>query len=510
MPRFDSSSEGTSGSSLTSSSASDGPPTPNEGVFPCSVCRQLCLYGQNCISCPGCNVWIHLRCMPVASRPARSEQRSDAALSEWRNRFVCPSCVGPRVLCASCNIPAPYHVLCGTCALPLHKCRECVCPRCISCPTCNRKCGPPHSIRCEQCDALAHRRCVDDGLCRPCSLSKPLCCSCFHRCRGATVECNCCDGTCHPGCRQDGVCNKCQRSGVNTPLHYIGDLRACPQCGARQFSITRKYCCSGGKHILNDTDVAIPRILMDFLVDHAQTLVRSAREVNQLASVAAVGVQSLALDGSARPKGGVKQRYEEAVAEIQGRIYHFDLLKGGMRSHPLLGCAQSYLFVESTIGQSKRFTKCVAAAALDLRKILRECNPIILRLRRIINFDYLDKCYDEIVRSSSTQVEFQSSFNNSATAQGQLLLLFSVRGSPFECPNVRARMKSFQQIVRLDVNYVAKMDHLRRQNNKRQANISSSAEMAVSIALKSSSNPLTFVDIVKGATTAVSMLKREA
>lgn len=72
------------------------------------------------------------------------------------------------------------------------------------------------------------------------------------------------------------------------------------------------------------------------------------------------------------------------------------------------------------------------------------------------------------------------------------------------------RMKSFQQIVRLDVNYVAKMDHLRRQNNKRQANISSSAEMAVSIALKSSSNPLTFVDIVKGATTAVSMLKREA
>lgn len=179
---------------------------------------------------------------------------------------------------------------------------------------------------------------------------------------------------------------------------------------------------------------------MDFLVDHAQTLVRSAREVNQLASVAAVGVQSLALDGSARPKGGVKQRYEEAVAEIQGRIYHFDLLKGGMRSHPLLGCAQSYLFVESTIGQSKRFTKCVAAAALDLRKILRECNPIILRLRRIINFDYLDKCYDEIVRSSSTQVEFQSSFNNSATAQGQLLLLFSVRGSPFECPNVRARI----------------------------------------------------------------------
>ena len=174
--------------------------------------------------------------------------------------------------------------------------------------------------------------------------------------------------------------------------------------------------------------------MQQFIADHQHTLIEKGREINQLSSLAAVGVQ-----GSGLSAGGVSQRGEAALCHIHGRAYHFPMLGGGRRDHPLLGEARSYLFAESSgpVSFSERYTSSVILASTQLRTLLRIVNPSIatlqIRFGGVLPLAFSD--FMDSLRKTDTEVRLEG-LSNSQTSASQLMLLFSLRRSFFRAPSI--------------------------------------------------------------------------
>ena len=138
-----------------------------------------------------------------------------------------------------------------------------------------------------------------------------------------------------------------------------------------------------------------------------------------------------------REYGGVQETHGgSCFTSIQGRCYHHDLYAPGTRAHPLIGNGLSYVFLETTwrnTDATERFPKEVIDAALELRQILRQCNPTV---QSIIRDERLhQKCLEFMQSVPEAQVHIEDDgLNVSATSSSQLMLLFSLQGNLSQLP----------------------------------------------------------------------------
>lgn len=410
---------------------------------PCGSCQRKTEFGTDCYRCGTCDRWFHEGC--IVPRPPR--RRSKESAHQFHTTFRCPVCTNnPELfgICKACNKEVVYPSLCPKCRSKLHS--GCACRDCFSCASCARNVNPAAAHgTCKRCKRIAHTRCLECDLCSQCRRLLPSCKTCFKRVETGD-RCSTCGGLTHRPClSHSGQCAKCSLEGHVPSPHYLGPIQHCRFCSCRIFSADSTFCCSAGKHLLRPQDVEIPAPLFQFLIDHGPVLVERGREVNQLASLASVGVKGPS--GHSYPS----LSFEHAALHAHGRIYHFSMFCTNHRSHPLLGSAQSYLFVDNNISVSGRFTTAVVAAAADLRQIMRGWNPIVRQIRQRVNFDDQQCSYEEICAAASANVEIRGRLENSATAAGQLLLLFSTNGSPFASPEAVARIRgvNFHWDIRL-------------------------------------------------------------
>lgn len=351
--------------------------------------------------------------------------------------------------CSQCSLPAPHHkvLTCKICSQMRHahhaegESSEGTCSSCKICFVCNRSTSCAHSLRCFKCNVTVHSRCLP-GCHRCVSCNEPhnspscrICDRCLlqRRCSSCSVQvltgvffCKCSKPFCS-ACYNQSTCPTCRRIpqlSRTLPVTNLGPLGSCAFCSARIFvSHKTTFCCSSGKHILADDDRFVPECLADFFVRHSALLAKSSREVNQLASLTAVGVHS-----SLGQRGGIQFDYNSKFAMLHGRLYHFDIFANGDRQHPLLGDARSYLFAETTpIPFNDRFSDLVVTAAAELRLILRNNNSLIHHIRRDMG-----TCDQEFLNFVSSATRLQCHLENadvSSTSQNQLMLLFNLNGS---------------------------------------------------------------------------------
>lgn len=183
------------------------------------------------------------------------------------------------------------------------------CFKCLTCSVCRSSTSDSPSTICKRCGKIVHVICFPAcHLCNVCVsrapvLGSPYCNACLNaqacaHCRtpvrrGSRCICSAllCDA-----CTQ-GPCIRCgllpQERLPDTSLRFLGSMSECHFCGSRIFpSFPTTFCCAKGKHILPPEHVLIPDIIADFIVSNRTLLNNSSREINQLCSLAAIGVRS--------------------------------------------------------------------------------------------------------------------------------------------------------------------------------------------------------------------------
>jgi hypothetical protein len=218
----------------------------------------------------------------------------------------------------------------------------------------------------------------------------------------------------------------------------------CLYCGATLFGEEKSLlCCSNGRKVLSEHDRVLPEVFVPLYEKYADVLRTRSREVNQLCSMTAVGVNTIT-----GPLSGVTIKYESRSAEISGRVFHFhrdpDPLTIG---HPLLGSARSYLYAESASAEtptSDRFTQEVVDAALEFRRHIREHNTFIreTQLRYGVTEDL---SFMNVVERLS--VHFQEGQGMESKVP-QFVMLYSVDGNPFR------KTESFSGLLNRDASII--------------------------------------------------------
>lgn len=347
------------------------------------------------------------------------------------------------------NIPAVTCKICSQVQHTHHNQQDdgSTCSTCKICYVCHRSTITSHSVRCFKCNVTVHARCLpgchrcvscntphtspDCRICDSCLLQRK-CSACATQILTGVFFCKCRRPFCS-SCYNQSSCDVCRaipKSNRTLPNCSLGPLGACPYCSARVFTNHKTtFCCSAGKHVLGDEDRFIPTCIADFFSRHVELLAKSSREVNQLASLTAVGVHS-----SSGHRGGVQFDYNDRFAMLHGRLYHFDMFDNGNRQHPLLGDARSYLFAESTpVTFTDRFNPAVVSAAVELRSILRENNTLIHHLQQNLGTSTLD--FLQFLSSATHMYCHLDNAQVSDTSQNQLMLLFNLNGSQFSAPS---------------------------------------------------------------------------
>ena len=276
-----------------------------------------------------------------------------------------------------------------------------------------------------------------DGYCADCERAQ-CCAGCGFTVKEDTT-CMSCSAPVHNICSTQGKCQHCfwALSQIAPAVVDLGPMITCEFCDCRQFSATRTFCCSAGDHVLPQETTEVPEVLHDYIVAHAETLIKKGREINQLASMTAVGVHS-----RQGYRGGIHDMHGgKAFATVQGRIYHFDVFSNSNRSHPLLGDARSYLFLDtSSAATTERFDQVTVQAALRLRSILQRCNENIINWRE--DFGVADITFDQFLefvqRMQDFRIHIPGNLENSDTSHQQLMLLYNVNGNVFARPSTVA------------------------------------------------------------------------
>lgn len=351
--------------------------------------------------------------------------------------------------CSRCNLFMVTDASkCHFCKQPLHA--ACLvngtCLKCLNCSVCRAATSTSPSTICKRCNKIVHIICfpschlcsicvtrasvAGSPYCNPCRLQQ-RCTRCQEpvhrsgsRCLCTSLLCVTCSALQCPTCRLPPA----QRQ-PDTSLRYLGPISTCRFCGSRLFRTSpTTFCCSQGKHLLRECDVLIPEVIADFIVANRSILISSSREINQLCSLAAVGVRS-----SSSVLGGIQQMFEQSFAIANGRVYHFDVFNDGSRSHPLLGNALSYLFCETTaVPFTERYPLSVVNTASQLRSILRQCNAHIHFLQGaygVVNQDFFTALQD----AEHLHVHLHG-IDVASTSNSQLMLLFSTRRQHFQAP----------------------------------------------------------------------------
>ena len=170
--------------------------------------------------------------------------------------------------------------------------------------------------------------CMRDDYCATCEFQRG-CVECTFVVKEDTI-CDDCSMPIHVMCATQGKCQQCffllkQRA---PPVNDLGPMTSCQFCDCRQFSADRTFCCGAGEHVLPTPTTEVPHVLHDFIVENAELLIRKGRELNQLASMTAVGVHGR----HGVHRGGIHDMHGgKAFASVQGRLYHYGLFSSAAR-----------------------------------------------------------------------------------------------------------------------------------------------------------------------------------
>ncbi len=411
------------------------------------------------------------------------------------NSKKCRSCL-EKSLCQFCSTPTQRTRMCVNCRRPYHQCYDKNCNRspaeqsnkcrfCLEnsqiCGVCNLNIESKYDrkLQCSNCAKSLHFICFRDHhrLCNTCSQAGVLCCCCQQPIELLQLTtCSSCYRPNHQACQSNGkctvcialstchrcneqlsyndarTCTTCERAvhfyctigqrcipcneayhAVAPPVHSLPQLFNCRYCQARQFLPNRTFCCSGGSHILDQDAVKLTSTVGLFFLDNEKLLISHGREINQLASFTSIGVKN-----TQTSYGGIQQRHNDTCfAQIEGKIYHFGLFSLGKRSHPLLGCATSFLFHQTGTSTTftDRFTPEVVAAAQQYRTLMCRVNEHVAKLRETYGVvPSTHDFYTFVQNTPQSYITVDGNMDNSTTSRSQLTLLYSVAGDVFQRP----------------------------------------------------------------------------
>jgi len=280
----------------------------------------------------------------------------------------CLSCVEQIVAsnhlpkCVHCQLPvqpADTQSKCAVCQTAMHKpcTRSCICPSCLStgslasCSVCHEEIPVQQLALCHNCHSPVHKNrvCSVNGLCRTCHVPTQ-CASCKLSLSSTQIQIKCriCRTACHSGCLHANVLHV--SIGISkTPrkLHhtvYLHSVHVDMDVVHGNFSTLGHSVVRWVKHILSDHVTCISVELSTYIHNWWNILIERGREINQLASLASIGVTN----SHNQSFGGVQSIHNDACAlTVDGQMYHFPVFHEGARTHPLFGSAASYLFHQS-------------------------------------------------------------------------------------------------------------------------------------------------------------------